>query len=70
MRVWLHNPHRRIVVLRWWQFTFEQYKLLLEIQRICPNQVVELVGSGIHAEYIPLHSLNLENYHMLRRLNV
>lgn len=65
---------RRIVILRYWQFTYAHYKLLLEIQAACPNQVIEVVGDAamkpedLH-RYIPAHQLNLENYHVLRSLN-
>ena len=70
MKIWLHRPQGRIVQLRWYNFTYDLYKLLLEIQAKCPNQAIEIVGDGITTAYVPIHLLNLENYHMLRRLNV
>jgi len=64
----------KIVILRYWQFTYAHYKLLLEIQAICPNQAIELVGEvamrpeDLH-RFVPAHQLDLESYHVLRSLN-
>jgi len=68
MKCWTFPPGGRIVVLKWWQFTHSSYMMLLTIQRDCPNQVIELVGDS--PRYLPIHMLNLEDFHALRRINI
>jgi hypothetical protein len=67
MKCWTFPPNGRIVVLKWWQFTYKSYETLLAIQRDCPNQVIELVGEP---RYIPIHMLNLEAFGALKNINV
>ncbi|MFA5185341.1 MAG: hypothetical protein WC551_02550 [Patescibacteria group bacterium] len=66
MKVWTFPPNGRIVVLKWWQFSYSTYMMLLTIQRDCPNQVIELVGEP---RYIPVHMLNMEDWNGLKNIN-
>ena len=68
MKVWTFPPNGRIVVLKWWQFTYAHYAMLLAIQRDCPNQVVELVGDK--PRYLPIHLLNLDDFNAIKNINV
>lgn len=50
--------------LKWWDFTSEHHRLLLEMARLCPNQAVETT----HGQMIPVYQLDL-NINVLRELN-
>ena len=71
MKVYLkmdtRNPKKppKMIQLKWWSFNYANYKILLNIQYVCPNQTVDTVDN----ERIPAFKLDLEDWRELEMIN-
>jgi len=68
MKLWTLGQNRRIVQLKYYRYCWEHYALLASIQNVCPNQLVELVGSN-GPLLIPIHALDLESFRSITLIN-
>jgi hypothetical protein len=68
MRIWRLPPNGVIVQLKHFKFCYLHYAMLLQLQKEAPNAVVEIEAPV--RTYIPIHTLDLENYRELSVLNV
>lgn len=67
MNVFTHEGKK--VKIKHFQYNWNSFALLTNIQVQVPNLLIEIEGPGIH-NFVPAHSLDLQNFRAISLINI
>jgi hypothetical protein len=70
MKVYLKAETRtrqppKIIQLRWWAFSYTNFRMLSDIQHVCPNQILETT----EGEKVPIFKLDFDEWIEVEMIN-